>query len=237
MEHTLYQVALLQSLLLGNYNSSMPYRELLTMADTGIGTFEGMDGEMIALDGVVYQAKADGTVQIAAEDAAAPFCCMAKFHADRRIRLGSCADFSAVCDALENAIPNNERNLFHMAKLHGNFDSVSMRSVEGSSAPYRITGDYMPPNQQRFSVECSEGTAVALRCPNYMDRLNMPGWHLHFITKDKTIAGHVTEMTFHSVDAEISILDHFEMLLPRSDVFNSLPLTNITNDSVSQMER
>ena len=47
MDNTLYQVATLQSLLMGNYYGSVPYDELLKLADTGIGTFEGMDGEMI----------------------------------------------------------------------------------------------------------------------------------------------------------------------------------------------
>ena len=72
MENTLYQVATLQSLLMGNYYASVPYRELLSLADTGIGAFEGMNGEMIALDGVVYRADADGNVSKASEDAAAP---------------------------------------------------------------------------------------------------------------------------------------------------------------------
>ena len=237
MENTLYQVAALQSLLMGNYYASVPYRELLTQADTGIGAFEGMNGEMIALDGVVYQADASGAVRKAPEDAAAPYCCMAKFSSERSAALADCPDYEALCAALDAMIPASERNLFHMAKLTGTFESVDMRSVVGKTPPYEITGDFVMAEQQRFRAENVCGTAVALQFPDYMDRLNMPGWHLHFITADRTLGGHVFRMSVKTASAELCTLSRFEMLLPRSEVFNSLKLTNIGSDAVGQMEK
>lgn len=47
---TLYQVALLQSLVQGNYDGIVTVGELKRHGDTGIDTFEGVNGEMIALD-------------------------------------------------------------------------------------------------------------------------------------------------------------------------------------------
>lgn len=38
------------------------------MGDTGIGTFEGLNGEMIMLDGTVYQALGDGRVIVAPDN-------------------------------------------------------------------------------------------------------------------------------------------------------------------------
>ena len=40
--------------------------ELKQHGDTGIGTFEGLNGEMIVLDGTVYQAVADGSALVEA---------------------------------------------------------------------------------------------------------------------------------------------------------------------------
>lgn len=237
MENTLYQVAALQSLLMGNYYASVPYRELLTLADTGIGAFEGMNGEMIALDGTVYQAAADGSVSKAPEDAAAPYCCMAKFVPERSAKISACPDYEALCAALDAMIPASERNLFHMVKLTGAFDSVDMRSVVGKTPPYEITGDFVMAEQLRFRAENVSGTAVALHCPDYMDRLNMPGWHLHFITADRTLGGHVFQMSVKNASAELCTLSRFEMLLPRSEVFNGLELTSIGSDAVGQMEK
>ena len=61
---TLYQVALLQSLAQGHFDGMITVGELKTHGDTGIGTFDGLNGEMIVLDGVVYQAIGDGSMAL-----------------------------------------------------------------------------------------------------------------------------------------------------------------------------
>ena len=70
---TIYQVALLQSLTQGYYDGIIKVSELKEHGDIGIGTFEGVNGEMIVLDGTVYQALGDGSVQVAADDETVPF--------------------------------------------------------------------------------------------------------------------------------------------------------------------
>ena len=47
---TLYQVALLQSLVMGEYEGTVSAADLKACGDTGIGTFDAIDGEMIMLD-------------------------------------------------------------------------------------------------------------------------------------------------------------------------------------------
>jgi hypothetical protein len=41
--------------------------------DFGLGTFDRLDGEMVVLDGVVYQVAADGSVHVANDSARTPF--------------------------------------------------------------------------------------------------------------------------------------------------------------------
>ena len=48
----IYQVALLQSLAQGYFDGIITVGELREHGDTGIGTFEGVNGEMIVLDGI-----------------------------------------------------------------------------------------------------------------------------------------------------------------------------------------
>ena len=68
----LYQVALIQSLVQGYYDGIITVGELKQHGDTGIGTFEGLNGEMIVLDGTVYQAVADGSITIPADEETVP---------------------------------------------------------------------------------------------------------------------------------------------------------------------
>lgn len=49
----LYQLSTLSALLLGDFEPSLSIGELKRHGTLGIGTFEGLGGELIMLDGVV----------------------------------------------------------------------------------------------------------------------------------------------------------------------------------------
>ena len=59
----LFQTSTLQALMAGVYDGDLTFQELARHGDFGLGTFEALDGGMIALDGAFYQIKADGRGQ------------------------------------------------------------------------------------------------------------------------------------------------------------------------------
>ena len=59
-----FQVSTLQALALGFSKSVIPVEDLLKHGDTGLGTFEDVDGEMIVLDGKCYRARDVGKESI-----------------------------------------------------------------------------------------------------------------------------------------------------------------------------
>ena len=61
-EDVLYQVSTLDALMQGVYDGEVSLDQLTGHGDFGIGTFDGLDGEMVVLDGQVYQVPADGQV-------------------------------------------------------------------------------------------------------------------------------------------------------------------------------
>lgn len=68
----IYQVSTLQALALGYTKPVVTVEELLENGDTGLGTFENVDGEMIILDGICYQARQDGSIVRSPESAGVP---------------------------------------------------------------------------------------------------------------------------------------------------------------------
>lgn len=64
----IYQVSLLQGLTNGDYHGSVAVRELKKHGDTGIGTFNRLNGELIMLDGAVYRAAGNGSVELVSAD-------------------------------------------------------------------------------------------------------------------------------------------------------------------------
>ena len=77
--HTIFQNSLMTALLDGIYDGEMTISELLGKGNFGLGTFDGLDGEMIILDGTCYQLRGDGSAQIADLDQRTPYAVATNF--------------------------------------------------------------------------------------------------------------------------------------------------------------
>ncbi|MCF7976024.1 MAG: acetolactate decarboxylase, partial [Phycisphaerae bacterium] len=58
--NTVTQYSTIDALLAGAYDGVASCGDVLEYGDLGIGTFDKLDGEMVVLDGVVYQVPASG---------------------------------------------------------------------------------------------------------------------------------------------------------------------------------
>jgi len=84
-DDALVQFSLLAALAADDYDGVVPLRDVLAGGDFGVGTFDHLDGEMIVLDGKIYQALADGTVRAADLGGTTPFAAVTFFSEDGRI--------------------------------------------------------------------------------------------------------------------------------------------------------
>jgi len=75
-----YQVSTISSLLAGGYDGDTTVGEMLRHGDFGLGTFNGVDGEMIVLDGQTYRATTDGLAHPVAPTELTPFAVVVPFH-------------------------------------------------------------------------------------------------------------------------------------------------------------
>ena len=74
----------------------------------------------------------------------------------------------------------------------------------------------MVKNQLIFEFHNVEGTMVGFWCPAYLEEINVLGYHLHFITKDKKTGGHLLECRMQDVKIEIDYTPEFHMALSES---------------------
>lgn len=77
----------------GVYSGAVSVKSLLTHGDFGLGTFANLDGEMVVLDGRVYQVKGSGQVFEASETAEAPFAVLTRFAPEVDQGVDAIADF------------------------------------------------------------------------------------------------------------------------------------------------
>lgn len=233
---TIYQVALLQSLTQGYYDGIIKVSELKKHGNIGIGTFEGVNGEMIVLNGTVYQALGDGSVQKAADDETVPFSNVTFFESDIKENISKTKNIDALKDSLDKIVKKNGKNLFYFVKVSGEFKKMNVRSELKQKKPYKPLDKALATDQREFNYKNIKGTVVALYCPDYMDGLNTPGWHFHFISDDKKKGGHILELAFDSAKAELDSTREFDMYLSDNKDFQKMELAKDVSGAIKKVE-
>ena len=236
-KNTLYQVSLLQGLTNGDYYGSVAIEELKRHGDVGIGTFDGLNGELIMLDGVIYRAAGDGSVEVVSDRVTVPFSVVTYMDADETKHLKEISDFSALCFELDQMVAKRGKNRFYMIRIDGVFQEVNVRSVYGQEGPYKRLAEVMESDQTFFDYENIEGTMVGLYCPPYMSHLNAVGWHLHFISKDKSKGGHVLGVKIADAVLTWDDTDAFQMRLPQNDMFAGFDLAVDQSEDIKKIEK
>jgi acetolactate decarboxylase len=107
----LYQVSTIDALLSGVYDSAATVGDVTEHGGFGLGTFDALDGELIALDGVVYQAAFDGSVTVMSSSTGTPFMAVTHFEADRVLNAPAPFDYAAFKQWLETSLPS--RNIVY----------------------------------------------------------------------------------------------------------------------------
>ena len=232
----LFQVALLQSLMQGEYDGIITVGELKEYGDTGIGTFKGVNGEMIVLDGIVYRAIWDGSVEVAPDSETVPFSNVTFFDVDIKAENVKAESSSELKSILNSIVRKHGRNQFYMAKVTGIFPSILVRSELEQKEPYRPLNDALKTDQREFTYSDIKGTVVALYCPDYMEGLNSAGWHFHLISDDRQKGGHVLDLKVQDGLLELDIISEFAMVVPNRDSFNSKSLEKDLKKEIEQVE-
>ena len=233
---SIYQVALLQSLAMGYFDGSISVKDLKTHGDTGIGTFEGLNGEMIVLDGVVYRANQDCEINVMGDKETVPFSNVTFFDKDVSVKLSDVSDKAALEKILNETLDKRGRNSFYMVKISGDFNEILIRSESGQEEPYPTLVEALK-TQKEITPQNISGTIVGLYCPDFMSSLNSTGWHFHFISADKKIGGHVLELNLKRGEAQFDKTDNFAMGLPKKKNFHALNFKQDMNEDIRKAEQ
>jgi acetolactate decarboxylase len=216
----LYQVSTLDALLQGLYNGSTTVGQLKQYGDFGLGTYEGLDGEMIVLDGHFYHMRSNGVLSEAADDEVAPFAVLTHFRPETQFTVGpmAMADLSNLIDTL---LPS--RNYFYAIRIHGAFSAMSTRAIPQQVLPYPPLAQLIP-IQSVFTYPNTTGTAVDIRSPAFVSGINQTAHHFHYVSDDLKGGGHALSFTTGQVVVSIQTLRRFEMSLPGDELFQKATL-------------
>jgi len=207
----LFQTSTINTLFEGVYDGNMTYMELKKHGDVGIGTFNGLDGEMIGLDGKFYQIKVDGMAYHVNDSMGTPFAIVTFFETDSSVLLDESLNYTQFEQYLDDLLPIED--IIYAFKIDGVFEYIKTRSVPKQNEPYPPF-DEVVKNQTIFEFHDTTGTIVGFRFPDYMEGINVPGYYFHFITEDRTSGGHLLDCQLQNVSIEIDYTFEFYMVMP-----------------------
>lgn len=237
-ELCMYQVSTLQALAMGYNKAVITVEELLRHGDTGLGTFEGVDGEMIVADGVCYRATVDGSVVEAPPELGVPFSSVSHLNGVRSFPLEALGSIGELKRELTLRIEEDfGLNSMHMVRIDGTFERVCARSETGQLTQHVTLKEMLDGNQRDFFFDEVEGTLVCVYYPDYMDGINAPGWHLHFLSADRRRGGHVFDCKLRSATARMDKICRIELQLPASPAFDTYTLKDASQDEIRQVEQ
>lgn len=222
----LYQVSLLNGLMQGDYDGSVSVEELLKHGDTGLGTFDKLDGEMIVINGEVYKAKADGTVQKQPKTELTPFAAVGFLDNDYNLSgLNGLKSLEELKIVLNKAVTEQaaDKNAFYIVKIDGEFNMAHVRSVPKQQKPYRPL-NVIASEQKEYEYNNVKGTIIALYCPDYVEGINLPSWHFHFITDQRDKGGHLLGINIKSAKGTMDKIQNYNLVLPSSSTFANMEL-------------
>ncbi len=227
----LFQVSTLQALMQGDYAGAMTVDALTGHGDTGLGTFDGLDGEMIVLDGVAYKAAYDGSVTAVDAAETVPFANVAFLGEWESVDTSFEGGYDGLQAALTASVP--EQNMPVVFRAAGTFTNVKVRSVPKQQEPYPPLTEVVK-NQAVFTRGQAEGTVVGFRFPDYMGDINTTGYHLHFLSSDTAFGGHLLDIESGEITIQYCVLNEFTMVLP--DTISLYDVAGTTESDIQTVE-
>lgn len=208
--NTIFISAPVNAMMKGFYEEDTFIGDLKKHGDFGLGTFNSLDGEMIMLDGKVYQLRSDGFAYEVEDSVQTPFACVTFFKPYSHEIIGEEMDYQGFGSFLDSLVPS--RNMFYAMRLEGRFREMKVWSV-------RRQANYKPilePSeaQAAFEYKDIEGTLAGFFAPTFMKSLIMPGFHLHFLSADRKYGGHLHECIIGRAEVGIQHMDKLKMNLP-----------------------
>lgn len=202
------------------FEGTLTAKELKAQGDLGLGSYNLLDGELIMLDGVLYQAREDGTVGVAADDAKIVYANATFFDQDAAFEIEESTDYEGLRAQLNEAMRGP--NFFYAFKIHGDFKYMKCGGLNKQAPPFEEGLDVLIPNRPIFERENFSGTMVGFYCPEFIGDINVVAFHLHFVSDDKQFAGHVMEFEAENLSVEMDKITEYQFVLPDTEAYEKV---------------
>jgi acetolactate decarboxylase len=219
------QVSMIEALLDGCYDGDVTVGDLKGRGNFGLGTLQGLDGELVVVDGEFWNIGYDGVARLAPDDTGVPFAAIVTFTEEKRFTLTGPIPRTELEDILVEHLDDPAG--CSALRLNGTFGPVTFRSVARQEPPYRPLADVIATDERLFTRDELAGTMVGFHFPDSAAEMNQPGFHLHMVTNDRTTGGHVYDFTLLSAEVFLGQSHTIHVELPERNLAELLELDEV----------
>jgi acetolactate decarboxylase len=233
-KEVVFQNAPINALLAGCYSGTMSIHDLAKQGDFGLGTLDALDGEMVVLDRVFYQIGPSGKASPLKDKDTSPFATVTFFQAGQEFFPERAMGYKELTEFLDEKLPSE--NLIYAVKITGRFPSLKVRSAVRQNKPFPVLTEAIK-EQKVFGLKDQEGTLVGFRFPPYAEGINVPGYHFHFLSQDKSMGGHVLDFQAEGPRIQIDKSRGFSMEFPENEEFLKFRFEADAREAIQKIEK
>jgi len=234
MHHSLFQVSTSSALVEGVFDGCTRVGDLLRHGDFGLGTFEGLDGEMVMLDGRCFQVHPGGVTEEVSNDTLVPFATITRFTSDRTCRLERGAtSYRDLQEQLDCLRPSD--NMFVGFRIDGVFTNLSLRAACKAGPGEKLVEAIQ--HQSEFQAENMTGSLVGFWAPAYSAAISVPGYHFHFINAARDFGGHIFDLQAEALDVGMHVETDIHLAIPETKQFLEVDLSNDSGNALETAEK
>lgn len=217
----------------GVYDGTTSCDALKEQGDFGIGTFQGLDGEMVVWKGEIYKIPVDGTA-VTVSTETTPFAVVTFFQPDITQEISMPLSYDALQEKVDALLPTH--NVLCAIAIEGTFSYIKTRSVPKQTKPYPALPDAVE-HQVFFEFHNVKGTVLGFYTPEQMNGINVPGYHFHFLTHNKNAGGHIIDARLESGMISVSALYDIRIVMPHDNAFYAEKMTADVLNDIEKVEK
>lgn len=190
-EDKIWHYSVMDAMRYGIYHGDQTIDSIKNNGDFGLGTFNLLEGEMVALNGKFYRIETSGKVVEVDGTARTPFASLAFFKPDSIINFQFTGDFEGLKTAIQQKIPS--ANLPYAVKVETIWQSLLVGGAKKLD-PADTTGlGTLMKTRPAYPAKNIGGTLIGFYNPGYMSSVDLSPFHFHFLSVDESYGGHVMQ--------------------------------------------
>lgn len=189
MKKEIFQFSSINALMSGVFTGFFDVSAIKACGNFGLGCSNGLTGEMIVDNNDVLEAKDKHPIRLMGDHEKLPFAQVTTFIAEKEFE-ARLVNKNNLYSILSQHILLD--NIFLAVKITGLFDKIKVRTPNDNGTVYKDAVE-VSENQIVRDFESIEGSLIGFWTPHFFENISVAGFHVHFLSEDKQIGGHVID--------------------------------------------